>query len=104
MITRSLISRFPSLSRLTLGRVRKRVPIVRQVTATDCGAAALAMILGYHGKHVPLDEVRRMVGSGRNGANAENILRVGRTYGLRGRGIRAEIEDLASLPTASILF
>ena len=48
--------RFPALQRLRQ-RLR-RVPEVRQLAATDCGAACLAMVLGYHGREVTLDEAR----------------------------------------------
>ncbi len=96
--------RFPSLQRLALVRTRRRVPVVRQLAAADCGAAALAMTLGYFGKHVPLDEVRQALGPGRDGSSAAAILRVGRSYGLRGRGVRVEVEDLDHLPTGAVLY
>jgi ATP-binding cassette, subfamily B, bacterial len=97
------LARFPALRRLGAVRRRARVPVVQQQAAGDCGAAALAMVLGYHGKHVALDEVREMLGVGRSGATAESLLRIGRVYGLRGRTVRAELEDLAALPAGTIL-
>lgn len=100
----NLVDRFPALRRLAPDRNSRRVPSVRQLAASDCGAAALAMVLGYHGKQVPLDEIRQTLGTGRNGASASALLRAGRLYGLRGRGVRAEINDLHSLPAGSILY
>lgn len=99
-----LVERFPALRRLPSDRKARRIPLVRQLAATDCGAAALAMVLGYHGKQVPLDEVRQSLGVGRSGTSAAALLRAGRAYGLRGRGVRAEIDDLHSLPAGSILY
>jgi ATP-binding cassette subfamily B protein len=90
----SAVGRFPSLRRLG-ARKQRRIPAVRQDTSMDCGAACLAMVLGYHGKQVPLAEVRSVTGSGRDGANAESLLAAGRWFGLRGRGVR--IDDLAAL-------
>jgi ATP-binding cassette subfamily B protein len=80
------------------------IPLIRQLSATDCGAAALAMVLGYHGKQIPLDEIRQTLGVGRNGTSAAALLRAARSYGLRGRGVRAEIDDLCSLPVGTILY
>jgi ATP-binding cassette subfamily B protein len=99
-----LLERFPALKRLARQPTSRRIPLVRQLAATDCGAAALAMALGYHGKEVPLAEIRQALGVGRNGTTASALLRVGRLYGLRGRGVRAELEDLSALPYGTILY
>jgi len=70
----------------------------------DCGAASLAMVLGYYGRPLPLAEVRQVAGGGRDGANAEALLAAGRWFGLRGRGVRVDsIEDLAALEPGAIL-
>lgn len=95
--------RFPALRRLGQGN-RRRIPAVQQTTTMDCGAACLAMVLGYHGKQLPLAEVRKITGSGRDGANAEALLEAGRWFGLRGRGVRADtVEALGSIEPGAIL-
>jgi len=97
------LGRFPALRRLG-GRKRPQIPLVRQDTASDCGAACLAMVLGYYGKPLPLAEVRQVTGAGRDGANAEALLAAGRWFGLRGRGVRMErVEALATLEPGAIL-
>jgi ATP-binding cassette subfamily B protein len=96
--------RFPAVNRLGRRWPRNRVPVVRQLASVDCGAAALAMVIGYFGKSVSLQEIRNSLGSGRSGATAASILRLGRSYGLRGRGVRVELEDLDHIPAASILY
>ena len=98
-----LADKFPSFRRLRFGRRWRRIPFVPQLTPTDCGAAALTSVIRYFGKQVALDEIRGALGTGRNGTSASSLLRVGRLYGLRGRGVHAEIADLASLPTGTIL-
>jgi ABC-type bacteriocin/lantibiotic exporter with double-glycine peptidase domain len=82
---------------------RGRIAFVEALTPTDCGAACLTMTLGYHGKSVPLDEVRRRTGTARDGVSAKSLLEAGRDYGLRSRGVRIEVEDLKYLPAGSIL-
>lgn len=50
-----------------------RTPTIFQMEATECGAAALAMILAYHGRNIPLEQVRIDVDVTRYGCKAENI-------------------------------
>lgn len=96
--------RWKTLSRLATLGVRKRVPLVRQLAATDCGPAALAMVLGYFGKHIGLADVRKTLDAGRDGVDAATIVRAAHIYGLRGRGVRLEVEDLKQLPMGAILY
>jgi len=83
---------------------RRRVPLIRQMAIADCGAACLAMVLAYHGKQVELDEVRNVLGKGQTGSTALSILRSGRLFGLKGRGVRAGTEDFHALRAGTILF
>ncbi len=101
--TTPLTQRFPVLERLGWPGSFRRVPHVQSLELADCGAACLSMVLGYFGKEVRLDEVRSMTGTSREGVNALSILQAARWYGLRGRGIKIEVEDLEYLPPASIL-
>jgi ATP-binding cassette, subfamily B, bacterial len=62
------------------------------------------MVLGFHGKHLRLDDVRKVTGFGRDGADALALVNAGRVFGLRGRGIKIdEIDDLRFLDRGSIL-
>jgi ATP-binding cassette subfamily B protein len=83
--------------------VRRRVPWVQQMAVTDCGAASLAMVLAYHGKQVPLDELRQMTSTDRDGVDALAVTRAAQRYGLSARGVVADLDDLEHLPPATIL-
>src|SRR5947199_10034135 len=76
----SLVERFPALRGIRIGR-RRRIPFVQQTTATDCGAACLAMVLGYFGKSVNLNQVREATGVSRHGTSAFAILQTARHFG-----------------------
>lgn len=95
--------RFPALRRLAWRGRTPRVPHVQQLEWSDCGAASLAMVLAYHGRQVPLDEVREVTGSGRDGTDARSILRAAAWFGLRGRGLSLGVDAVAYLPPGSIL-
>jgi len=82
---------------------RRRVEPVAQMEASECGAAALAMVLGWHGHHAPLPEVRQACGISRDGASALALVRAARGYGLAARGVKLGLEQLSQLPLPAIL-
>jgi ATP-binding cassette, subfamily B, bacterial len=97
-----LEERHPAIERLAPSRSR-RIPVVRQLSATECGATCLAMVLGYYRKAVQLQEIRSVMGIGRDGASALAILEAAARYGLRGRGVKIDVDHLAWLPPGAIL-
>lgn len=97
------IERFPALRRLEQAARSRRIPYIQQLEAADCGAACLAMVLAFYGQQIRLDQAREVVDTGRDGATALAILHAARHFGLRGRGIRLEIDDIGYLKPGTIL-
>ena len=79
------------------------IPYIAQAEMADCGAAALAMALGYHGRHVSLAEMHDATGTGRDGIDALRLVEAATAHGLRARGVATELDDLRVLPRGSIL-
>ena len=99
----SLFHRFPAL--LQLGRTSgaRNITYVPQLTQSECGMACLAMVLGYYGKPVRIEELRQLHASDRSGMTAQDILTLGGHYGLRGRGVSLDIHELELLDRGAIL-
>jgi len=80
----------------------RRVPMIMQMESLECGAAALAMILGYYGKWIPLEQVREACGVSRDGSSARSLLVAARRYGLAAQGYRVSAEALEGMQPAII--
>ena len=71
-----------------------KVPQVMQMESLECGAAALAMILAYYGKWIPLEKVRADCGVSRDGTSIQNIAKAARSYGLSVEGYQRSVDVL----------
>ncbi len=71
----------------------KRVPELRQMSAVECGACCLAMILNYYGRATSVSEVQERCGVGRDGLSALAIVKAARQYGLRVRAVSLKKND-----------
>lgn len=80
-----------------------KVPVIMQMEALECGAACLCMILAYHGKWLPLEQVRSDCGVSRDGSSARSILMAADAYGMKAVGYRMEPAELRNLDLPVIL-
>src|SRR5215813_15463793 len=83
--------------------LKRRVPVLQQLSAVECGAACLAMILNYHGRKTTIAEVRETCSLGRDGLSGLTIVRASRGYGLRVRAYSIEVDQIKRLTLPAIV-
>lgn len=81
----------------------KRLPMIRQSEAAECGLACLAMIAGYYGQHVDLPTLRRRFSLSLKGIRLGQLIEMAQTLGLACRPLRLDLDELARLQTPCIL-
>lgn len=63
------------------------VPLRHQLTATECGAACLAMVASYYGRTTQVSECRELMGVGRDGVSARQIADAAASLGLKAEAV-----------------
>jgi len=75
---------------------RKRIKFIKQLDSNDCGLACLAMLLGYFGKQVSLNQLKQDAALNIEGISIQNLVRQSRKMELDLIPIQAEPELLHS--------
>jgi ATP-binding cassette subfamily B protein len=78
--------------------MRRRPAVQLQATQTECGLAALAMVLSSFGHAITVAELRRECAVGRDGLSMLEMKQLAGRHGLRMSGYRAGPQDLPALP------
>jgi ATP-binding cassette subfamily B protein len=81
----------------------RRVPVVLQMSAADCGAACLTMIGCYWGGRLSLTACQRLMGGSANGVTALMIAQAARQMGLKVQAFRHSPNGLAQANLPAIL-
>jgi ATP-binding cassette subfamily C protein len=80
------------------------VPLILQLSATECGVAALAMLFAYFDAPVSLETLREKCGASRDGCKAATLIQVARDYGFEAEAYKMAIKEVFALEIPVIAF
>jgi len=81
----------------------RRIPLILQSEAPECGIACVAMIAGYHGHRTDLAAMRMRLAPSMKGVTLQHIASIAQTMKLSPRGVQAPLESLGKLRLPAIL-
>lgn len=87
---------------LSLG-LRRRLPVILQTEAAECGLACLAMVLGYHGVMTDLATLRARHAISLKGMTLATLAKLAEDEKLGFRAVRLELQDIDKLRMPAIL-
>lgn len=82
---------------------KRRVPVILQSEAAECGLACMAMITQYYGDKRDLNALRHTMSVSLRGSTLKDVMRVASDLGFQSRAIKIEMEHLAQLACPAIL-
>lgn len=81
----------------------RRIPLVHQTEASECGLACLAMICGYYGKNIDLMALRQRFNLSARGATLVGINDIAVQLDMSTRALSLDLDDIDELKTPCIL-
>ncbi|MBE0358104.1 peptidase domain-containing ABC transporter [Pseudoalteromonas aliena] len=81
----------------------KRLPVILQTEAAECGLASIAMVAAYYGYKTDLTSLRQEHEISLKGANLEELMQIADKLKLSTRALRLDLEHLPQLKTPCIL-
>ena len=86
-----------------MGLFGRRVPVILQSEAPECGIACLAMVASYHGYLTDLSAMRIRLSPSLKGVTLKNVSQIAEGMGLTARGVQAPLEALGKLQLPALL-
>lgn len=72
----------------------KKYPFIKQDNIKDCGCACLGMIINFYGGNLPIDQIRDLTKTDKNGTTAFHIIEACKSIGFNAEGIKTSLEQL----------
>lgn len=90
------------LDNLSFGFGRK-LPLILQTEAAECGLASLAMVAGYHGFRTDIASMRRLFMVSIKGTTLGHLIAMANAMQMATRPVKLDMEDMAQLRMPCIL-
>lgn len=71
----------------------KKYPFEKQLESKDCGAACLSMIIRYYQGYYPMDDLREMTKTNRDGTTAYHLIETLKKIGFEASGVKCSFEN-----------
>lgn len=81
----------------------RRLPMIHQSEAAECGLACLAMVANFHGHELDLSSLRRRFDSSLKGMHLADVMRIADELGFESRPIKVDLEDIPNAQLPCIL-
>lgn len=81
----------------------RRLPMMQQTQAAECGLACIGMVANYYGHSIDLISLRRRFSTSLKGATLADVMQMAHRLGMGGRALRLEVEELEKLRRPCIL-
>lgn len=81
----------------------RRLPVMLQTEAAECGLACLAMVASYYGHKTDIGELRRRYSVSLKGATLAQLIAIANSLEFTARPLRLELEELCKLKCPAIL-
>jgi ATP-binding cassette, subfamily B, bacterial CvaB/MchF/RaxB len=82
---------------------RRRVPVILQTEAAECGLACIAMVAGYHGYKTDLTSLRQKFSISQKGATLSNLIQFAKELQLNTRALKLDLMHLQQLQLPSVI-
>ena len=82
---------------------RRKLPVMQQTQATECGLTCVGMIANYFGHGIDMVTLRKRFPTSLKGATLADVMLIAHQLGMAGRALRLELDELGKLRRPCIL-
>jgi ATP-binding cassette, subfamily B, bacterial CvaB/MchF/RaxB len=86
-----------------MGVFSRRIPVILQSEAPECGIACLAMVASFHGHRTDLSAMRLRLSPSLKGITLKHVAQIAETMGMTARGVQVPLQSLGKLRLPAVL-